>query len=1038
MAVLRYFHQDPRQTSVQESSVIDKQGTVLTQKLTTINQSITNNTQVLEDKQNSVPGKSLSTNDFTDEYKNKLRGIEEGAEVNVQSDWGEDDNTADSYIKNKPVIDDIVTQNSENLITSGAVFTAIDELPEPMIFKGSLGVGGTIQTLPAPSADNVGFVYKVITAGTYYGITAKPGDSFISDSSDWILIPSGDEPEGTVMSVGLTVPTGLQVSGSPITTSGTLAITYALGYAIPTTAKQDEWDAKQNAISDLSTIRTNASNGNTAYGWGNHANAGYVKSSGVTSVAMTVPTGLSVSGSPITSTGTLALSFANGYSIPTTAKQSNWDTAYGWGNHASAGYLKSITKAMVTTALGYTPPQQDTNTTYSIATGDNNGQIKVTPSSGNAYNVSVKGLGSRAYDSTSYLPLAGGTMVAGSMINWADWGQWGKSNATYPKAQGGLRWSGTSDWIQLNAEEVASDDIRLILAFGDDASPSLDIRNNTGTTTMRLLSSGQITAASFVKSGGTSSQFLKADGSVDSNTYATSSSLGNYLPLTGGTLSNGNWGQQLTLKRQGGTPSLYFNDGTYSYYFYPSMSKDNEWHVGQTYNNKDYILWHNGNFNPANYLPLTGGTLTGRLNVNESTGDSISINSSQTWACALYHANAGDVWAVGANTGNRFYFYNGYNAAIVSYFERGGNLVCGGVSASGTSNRLIFRHLDGQNCNGNYDLYLQYHNTNSKTYFNGGTYYIQGGTYNGTASNAGTVYQTYSNGASNYRVLLGYPDSNNGYKNVYKNDFFYANPNVKKVYIDGSLYFTNTGNSSGGWNVYSQSIGLRILDDTGSSDRGAPSNYYATGLHVGGQYWFQLAFERGDNRLLYRGGNAEGVTRSWSRIHTYGDNEYACAGKMYIQCGDDDGNVIIGANQKNDDSDGPWVGIGKMNPSYKLHVNGACGATSHPTTSDIRIKDIQSDVSINLEDIANAPLFLFKWKEGGDNLTHVGTSAQYWKEKVPELVSEANDERKTLSLEYEVLGTAGSIAIAKEVVSLKEEIKLLQAQIAELKQLLNN
>jgi len=50
-----------------------------------------------------------------------------------------------------------------------------------MIFKGSLGVGGTIQTLPAASRQNVGFVYKVITAGAYYGIDAKPGDSFISD-----------------------------------------------------------------------------------------------------------------------------------------------------------------------------------------------------------------------------------------------------------------------------------------------------------------------------------------------------------------------------------------------------------------------------------------------------------------------------------------------------------------------------------------------------------------------------------------------------------------------------------------------------------------------------------------------------------------------------------------------------------------------------------------------------------------------------------------------------------------------------------------
>ena len=62
-------------------------------------------------------------------------------------------------------------------------------------------------------------------------------------------------------------------------------------------------------------------------------------SGSVTSVGMTVPTGLSVTGSPITSSGTLAVSFATGYSIPTTAKQSNWDTAYGWGNHASAGYV---------------------------------------------------------------------------------------------------------------------------------------------------------------------------------------------------------------------------------------------------------------------------------------------------------------------------------------------------------------------------------------------------------------------------------------------------------------------------------------------------------------------------------------------------------------------------------------------------------------------------------------------------------------------------------------------------------------------------
>jgi hypothetical protein len=49
---------------------------------------------------------------------------------------------------------------------------------------------------------------------------------------------------------------------------------------------------------------------------------------GVTSVDMTTPTGLTVTGNPITGAGTLALGLQSGYSIPTTANQSNWTTAY--------------------------------------------------------------------------------------------------------------------------------------------------------------------------------------------------------------------------------------------------------------------------------------------------------------------------------------------------------------------------------------------------------------------------------------------------------------------------------------------------------------------------------------------------------------------------------------------------------------------------------------------------------------------------------------------------------------------------------------
>lgn len=86
-----------------------------------------------------------------------------------------------------------VTSGSADLVTSGAVWTAIDNLPEPMIYQGTLGTGGTITTLPAASSSNTGYTYKVITDGTYDSQVAKLGDIFISNGSTWTLVPSGDE-----------------------------------------------------------------------------------------------------------------------------------------------------------------------------------------------------------------------------------------------------------------------------------------------------------------------------------------------------------------------------------------------------------------------------------------------------------------------------------------------------------------------------------------------------------------------------------------------------------------------------------------------------------------------------------------------------------------------------------------------------------------------------------------------------------------------------------------------------------------------------
>ena len=99
----------------------------------------------------------------------------------------------------------------------------ISDLPKPMIFKGSLGTGGTISSLPSASIQTIGHTYKVITDGYYEGIQAKIGDMFIcNDTPEWTLIPSGDDAGGTVTNIA----TGAGLSGGPITTSGTIFVDF--------------------------------------------------------------------------------------------------------------------------------------------------------------------------------------------------------------------------------------------------------------------------------------------------------------------------------------------------------------------------------------------------------------------------------------------------------------------------------------------------------------------------------------------------------------------------------------------------------------------------------------------------------------------------------------------------------------------------------------------------------------------------------------------------------------------------------------------
>ena len=212
----------------------------------------------------------------------------------------------------------------------------------------------------APSGVSGQLYYNTGDSKIYY----HNGTTFVALSSS----------TATVTSVGIAFDTAagnvFGVSGSPITSSGDITLsldtqTANTVFAGPTSGgasaptfrslvagdipdlsgtyltSYTETDPVFSASEAASITSTDTSNWDTAYGWGNHASAGYLTTE-------TDPVFSASEAASITSTDT-----------------SNWDTAYGWGNHASAGYLTSITNS--DDNLSITGNQVDLATNIEIA-----------------------------------------------------------------------------------------------------------------------------------------------------------------------------------------------------------------------------------------------------------------------------------------------------------------------------------------------------------------------------------------------------------------------------------------------------------------------------------------------------------------------------------------------------------------------------------------------------------------------------------------------------------------------------------------------
>ena len=324
-------------------------------------------------------------------------------------------------------ITDVVTPtNDEDAANKKYVDDAILALPEPMVFKGSVGTGGTVTwaNLPTAAAANEGYTYKVITDHT--AETGKPaakaGDTIISTGSEWVVIPSGDEPSGTVTSITLKATSPIAIdSESAITSSGTRTFSHAnsgvtagtyrsvtvnatghvtagtnpttlSGYGI-TDAKINNGTITlgSNTITPLNTSYSySGETGSINWGYDSSDNQSYLNAEMTDGThtggiyIMSTDAGIynEVSGIYVTQSGAQILANNTSNAIDVTPSGVSIVGLVAPTNNNDAANKQYVDNSVVT---------------YTFASGDNNGQIKITPSNGTASNISVTGLSDLAY-----------------------------------------------------------------------------------------------------------------------------------------------------------------------------------------------------------------------------------------------------------------------------------------------------------------------------------------------------------------------------------------------------------------------------------------------------------------------------------------------------------------------------------------------------------------------------------------------------------------------------------------------------------------
>ncbi len=364
-------------------------------------------------------------------------------------------------------------------------------------------------------------VPQAVTAGS--GITIASG-----------TISATGSGSGTVTSVAASVPAFLSISGSPVTTSGTLAISYS-GSALPVTSggTGNITNTAHGVLigngSGAVAVTSAGSAGQVLTSNGASADPTYQTVTGtgtVTSVGVSVPSFLSVSGTPVTGAGTIALSLNSGTAIPVNSGGSGvaTTTAYSpiFTGTTSTGAFKADTgpgsSGQVLTSNGAAayPTWQSVSGTGTVTTtgSPSSGQAAEFSGTTSITGVATTGSGSyvKATSPTLVTPILG-TPTSGTL-----------TNATGLPISTGVSGLGTGVATFLATPSGANLATALTTALPVS-------KGGTGATTLTVhgVVVGNGTSAVAITSAGTAGQVLTSNGASADPTFQSVSGTGDVV-----------------------------------------------------------------------------------------------------------------------------------------------------------------------------------------------------------------------------------------------------------------------------------------------------------------------------------------------------------------------------------------------------------------------------------------------------------------------------------------------------------------------------